>query len=152
MRLLLRFGLVAVFAGLLVGLALRLTLTRRRFALLAGIALLPLVAHAAYLLGLAGKAGLPTERLWAFGGGALVIVVLGAVAARPLARRRPWLCVCLPLVATIAYAVWEAATLGPAWGPSQYAPDALAGAAYTLASVFFAALLVPFAPAERAGA
>ncbi len=149
MRLLLRFGFLAAFAGLLVGLALRVALTRRRFAALAALALAPLVAHAAYLIGLASRAGLPRESVLVFVVGALLIVLAGAIGAGPLTRRRPWFTVGLPLVATLAYAVLEAVTLGPAWGPRGYAPDALAGAAYVLASVFFAALLVPFAPAAR---
>lgn len=150
MRLLLRFGFLAAFAGLLVGLALRVALTRRRFVALAAIALAPLVAHAGYLVGLASRAGLPGTRVLVFVAGALLIVVSAAIGAGPLTRKRPWFAVVMPLLATLAYAVLEAVTLGPAWGPKEYAPDALAGAAYVLASVFFAALLVPFAPAARA--
>lgn len=149
MRLLLRFGFLAAFAGLLVGLALRVALTRRRFAALAVLTLAPLVAHAGYLISLASRAGLPSTRVLVFAAGALLIVLSAALGAGPLTRKRPWFAVGMPLLATLAYAVLEAVTLGPAWGLKGYAPDALAGAAYVLASVFFAALLVPFAPAMR---
>jgi len=148
-RLLLRFGIFAVLLGLAVGLLLRVSLGRRRFALLAGLALVPLAVHAAYLLVLAGRAGLPTLPTAAFAAMALVLLLLGVVLGRAWSRSRPWFTVVLPLGAAVVYAIVATLVLTPAWESHAYAPDAVAGAAYGLASLFAAALLVPFAFGER---
>jgi hypothetical protein len=148
-RLLLRFGIFAALLGLAVGLVLRVSLGRRRFALLAGLALVPLALHATYLLVLAGRAGLSTLPTAAFAGTALVLLLLGVMLGRAWSTSRPWLTVLVPLGVAVLYAIVATLLLTPAWEAHAYAPDAVAGAVYGLASLFAAALLVPFAFGER---
>ncbi len=146
MRLLLRFGIFAVLLGLAVGLLLRVSLGRRRLALFSGLALVPLAVHVSYLLVLAARASLPTTPTAAFALASLVLLVLGVLLGRAWSRSRPWLTPLVPLGATVVYGLVATFVLTPAWESHAYAPDAVAGAVFGLASLFAAALLVPFVP------
>lgn len=152
MRLLIRFGLVAVLLGLAVGVLLRAALARRRFALLATLALLPTAAHAVYLLWLAGVARLPRVPVIVFGAAVLVVLVVGVALGRSWAVRRPWLVPLVPLGAAIVYGLAATALLNAGWAATEYSPDAVVGAVYALGSLFVAAALAPFAPRLEPGA
>ncbi|MBW7915593.1 MAG: hypothetical protein H3C53_02730 [Trueperaceae bacterium] len=151
-RLLVRFGLFAVLLGLAVGALLRVTLGRRRFPVVAVLAELPLAAHAAYLLVLAGRAGLAPALMFGFGAAALAVALAAALLARRFTASRPWWVAATPLGAAVVYYLLATFMLTPAWESRAYSPDAVAGAVYGMAVLFVAGVLVPFAPGARGAA
>lgn len=149
MRVLLRFGYIVVLAGLAVGVVARIGLGRKAFGWLAPLTLLPLAAHAAYLLVLAGRAALPPAPTLTFTLLMIAFLAAAGLLARRWARLRPWYAVLLPLALAPVYYVLATVALTGAWESHEYAPDAVGAAVYVLATLFAAALLVPFAPLGR---
>lgn len=152
MRLLVRFGFFAVLLGALLGVLLRVSLGRKRFSLVAALALLPLAVHAGYLLVLAVRAGVGSVPMLVFAAITLVLLVVAALLARTWTTTRPWLVPLAPLAAALVYFFLATLALTPSWENLAYAPNAVAGAVYALATLFAAAVLLPFAPRAAASA
>jgi hypothetical protein len=145
MRLILRFALLAAGAGLLLGVLLRVLLGRRRLALLAPLALLPLLGHAVYLTWLTREAGLGAAAVLAFAAAAVLLLLLGALLARRWAAGRPSWSALAPAVTALLYAL-PASLLSVALSRAGVQPNAVWAAVYALTTIAFVALLLVFVP------
>lgn len=146
MRLIIRFALIAVVVGLVLGLVLRPVLKRRRFGLLAVLSLLPVAAHAGYLWVISYQAGTPPGALLPFALVVLVLLIAGALLARRWARTLPLLAALTPGLVGLVYAVVASLVWSLSLEATGVVPNAVVGAAAGLATLAFVAMLLVFVP------
>lgn len=151
MRLILRFALLAVGAGLLLGVLLRAWLGRGRFVVVAPLALLPLAVHGSYLTWLAWRAALPAATLLPFVGVVAVLLVVALLLSVRWARGYSSWAALLPALAALVYAL-PASLLSVALSRVGVQPNAVWAAVYGLITILLVTLLLVFVPgADRPG-
>lgn len=146
MRLIFRFGLIAVLVGLALGLFLRPVLKRKRFGLLTTLSLLPVAAHAVYLATIAARSGLQVAALVPLGLAVLAVLVAGALLGRRWVRTAPLLAAFTPIFAAVVYALVATLTWSLGIEATGVVPNAVAGAATGLSALAFTAMLLVFVP------
>lgn len=132
--------------GVALGLVLRPLLKRRRFGLLSNLALVPVAAHAVYLVVISWQAGMQLLALLPFVLVVLVLLLLCAVLARRWLLRTPLLTALMPGLAALVYAVVASLLWSLSLEATGVVPNAVSGAAVGLASLALVAMLLVFVP------
>ncbi len=146
MRFILRFALIAVVAGVALGLLLRPRLKRRRLGLLSVLALLPVAAHAAYLGVISWQAGAEPGALLPFAAVVMVLLLVGALLARRWLMSAPLLTALTPGLVALAYAVLASVLWSLSLEADGVVPNAVAGAAVGLTTLALVSMLLVFVP------
>lgn len=146
MRLILRLGLFAALLGLLLGVALRVVLGRRRLVAVARLSPALVVVHASYLVWFALKEGAPAVGAAVFALVALAVAVGGALAAPRLLRRSAFQVALLPLYLLGVHGLVGSLYFYLSLGPADAVPSAVPAASLALASLAYACALAAFVP------
>lgn len=147
---LIRFGALAVLAGLGVGLLLRLLLGVRRFPALVAGAHLPLFVHALIVARGGWSEGAAPASVLTFLAAGVLLAVVGAVIGSRWADARPWVAAFLPGIAGLLYTflpflLFERVV--SVVGAAGRLPLTSYGIFFlSLATVFVVCALLPFAP------
>lgn len=138
-------------AGLAVGTVLRLTLGRRRFALLlTGALLLPWSLHAAYMAERALSGGVAVWTVIAFLAAGALLEVVAVVVGRRLVAERGLLAALVPVAFGVAYGLGPHLLVTLALRRAGAALDVVPIAAFEAACLVATAALLPFAPGAAA--
>jgi len=146
-----RLGGWLVAAGVVVGLAMRLVLGRRRFGLLLAWALaLPWLLHAGYVSVRALTGGFSAWGVAAFLAVGAGLTVAAVMTGRRLTRARGLLAALMPAALGVAYGMGPFLLLSLALMRAGIDLDIVPTAAYAGACAFATAVLLPFAPRAAA--
>lgn len=151
MSVLTRLSGALLMAGLVVGLVLRLVLTRGRLRTLLGLALVPLPLHMAVVALAAVNHGAALLGLGLFLVGGLGVGAVGWLIGRRAIPRRAWLAALTPSLVALAYGLLPFALYSWHLRATGIDLDIIPTAVYLGATLFATGALLVFVPAPPAG-
>jgi len=151
MSVLTRLSGALLMAGLVVGLVLRLVLTRGRLRTLVGLALVPLPLHMAVVALAAVKHGATLLGLGLYLVGGAAVGVAGWLIGRRGVPHRAWLAALMPSLVALVYGLLPFALYSWRLRTAGIDLDIIPTAVYLGATLFATGALLVFVPAPPAG-